>query len=65
MELVIVGAVVTVAVSVVNGIVEIARRQLDASVERARVTEAAQTARVRCLTGQVSAYSRFGPGRYV
>lgn len=58
MEPVIVGAVVTVAVSVVNGIVRIAQRQLNASVEIARITEAAHTARVRCLTGQVAAAPR-------
>lgn len=49
MEPVIVGAVVTVAVSVVNAVVKIAQRRLNVSVEIARISETAQTERVRFL----------------
>ncbi|MER7406015.1 hypothetical protein ABT373_26865 [Streptomyces sp. NPDC000070] len=50
MDPVIVGAVVTVAVSVANGIVKIAQQRLTAKVEIARITEAGQTDRIRCTT---------------
>ncbi|MGW1761678.1 hypothetical protein [Streptomyces mirabilis] len=49
MDPVTVGAVVTVAASVVNGIVKIAQRQLNAEVEIARIAEAAQTDRAHCV----------------
>lgn len=49
MEPVIVGAVVTVAVSVVKGIVGIAQGRVKASVERMLIAEAAHTDRLRCL----------------
>lgn len=52
MEPVIAGAVVTVVVSVVNGLVRIAQRIMSASVEKTLITEAGQTNRVRCLTSQ-------------
>ncbi len=58
MEPVIAGAVVTVAVSVVNAVVKIAQRRMTASVEIALITEAARTDRVRCLTGQGPAARR-------
>ncbi len=58
MEPVIAGAVVTVAVSVVNAVVKIASRQLTTSVEIALITETARTDRLRCLTGQESALRR-------
>ncbi|MEH0416090.1 hypothetical protein [Streptomyces sp. B21-083] len=61
MEPVIATAVVTVAISVVNGIVKMAQRRLNASVEIARITEEGQTDRVRCLTGQ-SAVQALHPG---
>lgn len=52
MDPVIVGAVVTVAVTVVNGVVKVAQRRLSADVEIARITESGQTDRIRCLTAQ-------------
>ncbi|WP_327434716.1 hypothetical protein [Streptomyces sp. NBC_01236] len=58
MDPVIVGAVVTVAVSVVNGIVKIAQRRLTADVEIARIAEAGQTDRIRCTTAQDSRSGR-------
>lgn len=61
MEPVIAGAVVTVAVSVVNAVVKIAQRQLTTSVEIALITETARTDRVRCLIRRGSASGR-GPG---
>ncbi|MDH6455502.1 hypothetical protein M2155_008001 [Streptomyces sp. SAI-119] len=66
MEPVIAGAVVTVAVSVVNAVVKIVQRHLTASVEIALITEAARTDRVRCLSGQASGSRRgrrLEPGR--
>ncbi|WAZ19718.1 hypothetical protein STRCI_000793 [Streptomyces cinnabarinus] len=48
MDPVIVAAVVTVAVSVVNGVVKVAQRRLTAEVEIARITETGQTDRIRC-----------------
>ncbi|MFJ5262369.1 hypothetical protein ACIQAC_18075 [Streptomyces sp. NPDC088387] len=48
MDPVIVGAAVTVVISVVNGVVKIAQRRSAADVEIARISEAAQTARIRC-----------------
>ncbi|WP_427918683.1 hypothetical protein [Streptomyces sp. cg40] len=58
MDPVIVGAVVTVAVSLVNGIVKITQRRVTAAVEIARITEAGQTDRIRCTTAQESGLSR-------
>ncbi|WP_079178309.1 hypothetical protein [Streptomyces mangrovisoli] len=52
MDPVIVGAVVTVVVSVVNAMVRVAHRRLAADVEIARITEAGQTDRIRCATAQ-------------
>ncbi|KDN75899.1 hypothetical protein [Streptomyces olindensis] len=52
MDPVIVGAVVTVAVTVVNGVVKVAQRRLNADVEIARITESGQTDRIRCITAQ-------------
>ncbi|MFJ2264446.1 hypothetical protein ACIOKD_40260 [Streptomyces sp. NPDC087844] len=63
MEPVITAAVVTVAVSVVNAIVKIAQRRLNVSVEMARISEAAQTERVRCLTGRSVALAPYRDGR--
>ncbi|NUO42480.1 MAG: hypothetical protein HOV82_10615 [Streptomyces sp.] len=54
MDPVIVGAVVTVAVSVVNGIVKVAQRRLSAGVERARIAEDGQTDRIRSATGRTA-----------
>ncbi|OQR65763.1 hypothetical protein B6E66_01405 [Streptomyces maremycinicus] len=63
MEPVIVGAVVTVAVSVVNAVAKIAQRRLNVSVEIARITETAQTERVRFLTGRAVPAAPYRPGR--
>jgi hypothetical protein len=52
MDPVIVGAVAAVTVSVVNGIVKVAQRRLNADVEIARIAEAGQTDRIRCTTAQ-------------
>ncbi|MGI5455610.1 hypothetical protein ACQEWB_21025 [Streptomyces sp. CA-249302] len=52
MDPVIVGAVVTVTVAVVNGTVKIAQRRASAEVEIARITEAGQTDRIRCTTAR-------------
>ncbi len=50
MDPVIVGAVVTGAVSVASGIVKIAQQRLTVKLEMARITEAGQTDRIRCVT---------------
>ncbi|WP_328869415.1 hypothetical protein OHT76_04500 [Streptomyces sp. NBC_00287] len=63
MDPVIVGAVVTVAVSVVNGLVKVAQRRLNAEVEIARITETGQTDRIRCTARPVPAH-RDGGGRH-
>ncbi|WP_404199741.1 hypothetical protein [Streptomyces tauricus] len=65
MEPVITAAVVTVAVSVINAIVKIAQRRLNVSVEMARISETAQTERVRCLTGRFAASAPRRDGREV
>ncbi|MFD7246839.1 hypothetical protein [Streptomyces massasporeus] len=54
MDPVIVGAVVTVAVSVASGIVKIAQHRLTVKLEMARITEAGQTDRIRCATAPAS-----------
>ncbi len=63
MEPVITAAVVTVAVSVINVIGKITQRRLNVSVEIARISEAAQTERVRCLTGRSAAPAPHRDGR--
>ncbi len=63
MEPVIIAAVVTVTVSVVNAIVKIAQRRLTVSVERVRISEAAQTERVRFLTGRAAILAPHCDGR--
>lgn len=63
MEPVITAAMVTVAVSVINAIVKIAQRRLNVSVEMTRISEAARTERVRCLTGRSAAPAPHRDGR--
>lgn len=63
MEPVITAAGVTVAVSGINAIAKIAQRRLNVSVEMARISEAAQTERVRCLTGRPAAPASHRDGR--
>ncbi|CCK32256.1 putative membrane protein [Streptomyces davaonensis JCM 4913] len=60
MDPVIVAAVVTVAVSVVNGVVKVAQQRLTAEVEMARITEAGQTDRIRCAARPVPAHRNGG-----
>ncbi|MEV0937755.1 hypothetical protein ACIBMX_48655 [Streptomyces phaeochromogenes] len=50
-----------VTVSVVNGIVKVAQRRLNADVEIARITEAGQTDRIRCTTAQDFHHGRSQP----
>lgn len=63
MEPVITAAVVTVAVSVINAIGKITQRRLNVSVELRRISEAAQTERVRCLTERSAAPAPHRDGR--
>lgn len=63
MEPVITAAVVTVTVSIVNAIVKIAQRRLNVSVEIARISEAAQTERVRLFTGRTAILAPHRDGR--
>ncbi|GHH55476.1 hypothetical protein HNQ79_005568 [Streptomyces candidus] len=62
MDPVTVGAAVTVALSVVSGIVRIAQRRLAARVELARITETGLTDRTRCLTGSAVTPAGSRPG---